>query len=238
MFNPSNIGLVVAFLVLGSTRVEPLDFWWAPLDARMIAGLRRHPHRRGADHAPPATSSPLAATFWVVLAASVGLLAASGHCMVARWAFAPVCGFDFWWVIVTSPEVLIFLFFMITDPKTLPPGASAASSSARAGGRRHAPHGATDERVRDQGRPARRPRDRVRLPPAPRAAGAGAHRSDDDARRFATRLVTGGRAAGQPVCPRGALSVGVVAVSVGRGGRGARPAASSTRRRRTCWGGC
>ncbi len=42
--------------------------------------------------------------------------------MIARWAFAPVCGFDYWRVIVTSPEVLIFLFFMITDPKTVPSG--------------------------------------------------------------------------------------------------------------------
>src|SRR6185295_6833425 len=30
VFNPSNVGLVAAFLILGSTRVEPLDFWWAP----------------------------------------------------------------------------------------------------------------------------------------------------------------------------------------------------------------
>ena len=36
LFNPSNIGLVVTFLVLGSTRVEPLDFWWAPLNGWMI----------------------------------------------------------------------------------------------------------------------------------------------------------------------------------------------------------
>ncbi len=63
-----------------------------------------------------------AATFWITLAAGIGVLAASGHCMIARWAFAPVCGFDFWRVIVTSPEVLIFLFFMITDPKTVPSG--------------------------------------------------------------------------------------------------------------------
>ena len=42
--------------------------------------------------------------------------------MTANWAFAPVCGFDFWRVVVTSPEVLIFLFFMITDPKTVPTG--------------------------------------------------------------------------------------------------------------------
>jgi hypothetical protein len=64
----------------------------------------------------------LAATFWVALTVGVGILAASGHCMTARWAFAPVCGVDFWRVIVTSPEVLIFLFFMITDPKTVPAG--------------------------------------------------------------------------------------------------------------------
>ncbi len=55
--------------------------------------------------------------------------------MTARWAFAPVCGFDFWRVIVTSPEVLIFLFFMITDPKTVPTGrvggCCSASSSPR-----------------------------------------------------------------------------------------------------------
>jgi hypothetical protein len=64
----------------------------------------------------------VAVTFWVSLAAGIGILAASGHCMTARWAFAPVCGFDFWRVIMISPEVLIFLFFMITDPKTVPAG--------------------------------------------------------------------------------------------------------------------
>jgi hypothetical protein len=64
----------------------------------------------------------LAAAFWLTLAAGLALLAASGHCMIANWAFAPVCGVDYWRVIVTSPEVLIFLFFMITDPKTVPTG--------------------------------------------------------------------------------------------------------------------
>ncbi len=64
----------------------------------------------------------LAATFWVALTIGVGIIAGSGHCMTANWAFAPVCGFDYWRVIVFSPEVLIFLFFMITDPKTVPAG--------------------------------------------------------------------------------------------------------------------
>ena len=121
VYNPSNIGLVLAFVVLGSTRVEPLDFWWAPLNAWMLAayvviiggGLLITRRLR---------LLALAATFWVALSVGVGILAGSGHCMTANWAFAPVCGFDFWRVIVTSPEVLIFLFFMITDPKTVPAG--------------------------------------------------------------------------------------------------------------------
>jgi hypothetical protein len=121
LFNPSNIGLVVAFLVLGSSRAEPLDFWWAPLNAWMIAAyvfitvggllITRRLHLLA-----------LAAAFWIALTIGVGLLAASGHCMTANWAFAPVCGVDFWRVIITSPEVLVFLFFMITDPKTIPAG--------------------------------------------------------------------------------------------------------------------
>jgi len=121
VFNPSNIGLVVTFVVLGTSRVEPLDFWWAPLSPAMIAayavilvgGLLITRRLR---------LLALAAAFWLTLSAGVGVLAASGHCMTATWAFSPVCGIDFWRVIVTSPEVLIFLFFMITDPKTVPAG--------------------------------------------------------------------------------------------------------------------
>ena len=37
----------------------------------------------------------------------------------------------FWWVLVTSPEVLVFLFFMITDPKTTPKGTRGAHRSTR-----------------------------------------------------------------------------------------------------------
>ena len=121
VFNPSNIGLVVAFVVLGSSRIEPLDFWWAPLNPGMIAAyavivgggllITRRLHLLA-----------LAAAYWLALAAGIGVLAASGHCMTANWAFAPVCGFDYWRTIVTSPEVMIFLFFMITDPKTVPAG--------------------------------------------------------------------------------------------------------------------
>ncbi len=121
VFNPSNIGLVITFVVLGSSRVEPLDFWWGPLDIWLVIA-----------YAVILTGGllitrrlkllALGATFWVTLAIGLALLAGTGQCMTANWAFAPVCGFDYWRVIVTSPEVLIFLFFMITDPKTAPSG--------------------------------------------------------------------------------------------------------------------
>jgi Na+-translocating ferredoxin:NAD+ oxidoreductase RnfD subunit len=121
VFNPSNIGLVVAFLVLGPTRLEPLDFWWAPLNPPMLLAyaaivgggllITRRLKLLG-----------LAGAFWLTLAAGLGVLAASGHCIVARWSFGPVCGADYLRVILTSPELMVFLFFMITDPKTVPAG--------------------------------------------------------------------------------------------------------------------
>ena len=124
VFNPSNVGLVVAFLVLGSDIVEPLDFWWAPLGFWMVVAyaliigggvlITRKLHL-----------FEMAVAFWIVFALGLGVLALSGHCMTASWSPTPVCDGRFWTVLVTSPEVLIFLFFMITDPKTVPAGRGA-----------------------------------------------------------------------------------------------------------------
>ena len=124
VFNPSNVGLVAAFLILGVDRVQPLDFWWGPLDGWLVLAyaiilvggtlITRRLHLL-----------PMAIAYWVTLAVGIGALSASGHCMTADWAFGPVCGVDFWRTILTSPEVLIFLIFMLTDPKTIPSGAVA-----------------------------------------------------------------------------------------------------------------
>jgi hypothetical protein len=119
LFNPSNVGLVAAFLLLGSSVIEPLDFWWAPFGPGLVAayllivvgGLLITSRLR---------LLSLASSFWISLAVGLGVLSASGHCITAAWAIGPVCGFDFWRVVMTSPELLIFLFFMITDPKTVP----------------------------------------------------------------------------------------------------------------------
>ena len=212
VFNPSNIGLVVAFVVLGSTRVEPLDFWWGPLNIPMLTAyaviivggllITRRLHLLA-----------LAATFWVALSVGVGILAGSGHCMTANWAFAPVCGFDFWRVIITSPEVLIFLFFMITDPKTTPAGQVGRVAFgllvAVASTLLMAPQ--TNEFGTKVGLlaglvvvcAARPILDRVL--PEPRSAA-------DDLGRFANRLATGG-SPGAGVL-RGVVRVGIVGVAV------------------------
>jgi hypothetical protein len=121
VFNPSNFGLVLCFLVLGSGRADPLDLWWGPMSAWMalalaiivVGGLVILTRLRLLE---------IAVFFWVAFAAGIAVLATSGHAMTARWHLGPVTGWEFWRVLVFSPEILVFLFFMITDPKTVPAG--------------------------------------------------------------------------------------------------------------------
>ena len=117
--NPSNLGLVICFLVLGTGTVNPLDFWWGPMSVSMaavyvilFAGAMVVTRRL--------RLLPMSLAFWATFAAALGVLSAGGHCISARWSVQPVCGADFWWIVVTSPEVLIFMLFMITDPMTSP----------------------------------------------------------------------------------------------------------------------
>jgi hypothetical protein len=64
----------------------------------------------------------IAVSFWLAFAAALGVLSATGHSMTARWHLGPIAGLDFWRTLAISPEILVFLFFMITDPKTIPGG--------------------------------------------------------------------------------------------------------------------
>ena len=124
IFNPSNIGLVICFLALGRNRAAPLDFWWGPMSAWLVLALvvivtggfailrRLHLLR-------------VALGFWASFTVGIGILALAGHTMTARWHLGPITGFHLWWVLITSPEVLVFFFFMITDPKTAPRSPSA-----------------------------------------------------------------------------------------------------------------
>jgi Na+-translocating ferredoxin:NAD+ oxidoreductase RnfD subunit len=119
VFNPSNFGLVLCFLLLGPELADPLEFWWGPMSfwlalalAIIVGGgfaiLRR------------LRLLSIAVTFWVTFAVSIAVLAASGHDMTARWHLGPVSDWHFWRILAFSPEILVFLFFMITDPKTIP----------------------------------------------------------------------------------------------------------------------
>jgi Na+-translocating ferredoxin:NAD+ oxidoreductase RnfD subunit len=121
LFNPSNLGLVITFLVLGSTRAEPLDFWWAPLNGWMLAAYAVI-FIGGSLITARLRLLATAITFWLTFGVGLALIGSSGHCITARWAFTPVCGGSFWRAIIVSPELMIFLFFMITDPKTVPKG--------------------------------------------------------------------------------------------------------------------
>jgi Na+-translocating ferredoxin:NAD+ oxidoreductase RnfD subunit len=119
VFNPSNFGLVLCFLVLGPERAEPLDFWWGPMSGWLALALAIIVIG-GLAILVRLNLLVIAAAFWVTFAAALAALMALGHAFTARWHLGPVTGHYFWWVLVTSPEVLVFLFFMITDPKTTP----------------------------------------------------------------------------------------------------------------------
>ncbi len=85
MFNPSNIGLVLCFLLLGSERSDPLALWWGPLSPALVLALvlivvggfliLRRLHLL-----------EIAIGFWLAFAAGIGVLAASGHTMTAALA--------------------------------------------------------------------------------------------------------------------------------------------------------
>jgi hypothetical protein len=121
VFNPSNFGLVLCFLVLGPALADPLDFWWGPMSAALalalviiVVGGFAILSRLGL--------LLMAVAFWLVFVAAVAVVAATGHAMTARWHLGPVDGLHFWAVLAFSPEILVFLFFMLTDPKTVPRG--------------------------------------------------------------------------------------------------------------------
>ncbi|HVA61506.1 MAG TPA: hypothetical protein VNG13_13360 [Mycobacteriales bacterium] len=130
VYNPSNLGLVACLLVVSSPDVFPQYLWWGPLNPPVITALAiillgvvwvlR-----------PVGMLPMTAAFLVPFGAMIGGLAATGHCFAAIWHTGPVCGLAYWHDITLSPELLIFVFYMMSDPKTAP--RSARSRLAYAG---------------------------------------------------------------------------------------------------------
>jgi hypothetical protein len=123
IFNPSNLGLVIAFVALGPKLTEPQDLWWIPPGpwlivtyAVLIVG--------GLLIAWELRLLGLELAFMAGFAAFTALALAMvpDHCMVASWHVAPMCGGELWQILVTSPELLVFGLFMIPDPRTIPDG--------------------------------------------------------------------------------------------------------------------
>ena len=126
IFNPSNLGLVLAFAVLGPKYTEPQDLWWIPVGPWLVLTytilvvggilIARELGLLG-----------LELGFMAGFAAFVALalVLVPDHCMVASWRATPICGADLWQVLVSSPEVLVFGLFMVPDPRTVPEGAAA-----------------------------------------------------------------------------------------------------------------
>jgi hypothetical protein len=121
VFNPSNLGLVLCFLLLGPGRVEPLDFWWGPMSPALVLALVIIVVGGVAILSRLALLG-LAVSFWIVFVCVVAVVAATGHAISARWHYGPVAGVHLWTILAFSPEILVFLFFMLTDPKTVPAG--------------------------------------------------------------------------------------------------------------------
>jgi hypothetical protein len=126
IFNPSNVALVLAFVVLGVQRTEPLDLFWIPMGLWMavtyvilVGG--------GLLIARELKMLGLVFGFMIAFAAflAVALWQVPDHCMVASWHVTPMCGWQLWQILVTSPEVLIFALFMIPDPRTVPDSQAA-----------------------------------------------------------------------------------------------------------------
>src|SRR5262252_318934 len=123
IFNPSNLGLVLAFVALGPQYTEPQDLFWIPMGTWMIVTY----------------AILIGGGLWIgwelkLLGLELGymagfaaftalaLLPVPDHCMVASWHATSMCGGELWKILVTSPEVLIFAFFMVPDPRTVPDG--------------------------------------------------------------------------------------------------------------------
>jgi hypothetical protein len=119
VFNPSNFGLVLCFVLFGPERADPLPFWWGPMSVWLALALVLIVGG-GLAILSRLRLVPIAAGFWLTFAAGVAILAGTGHEMTAAWHLGPIGGLELWWTLVTSPEILVFLFFMITDPRTIP----------------------------------------------------------------------------------------------------------------------
>lgn len=123
VFNPSNLGLVGVLLVVGSGHVFPQYLYWGPLGLPLVVTMGVLVG--GAVWVlRPLGMMPMTGAFLVPFAGAVAVLATGGQQYFALWAVEPVAGWYYWLTIVLSPETMIFVFFMMSDPRTVPRSAT------------------------------------------------------------------------------------------------------------------
>lgn len=116
IFNPSNFALVVIFVVLGENLADPQILWWGDLSVGLVMGFLVI---LGGSIAVTAKVKHLrtAIAFWLPYATFMTVLTMSGHAINTNWHVGPLQGWSLWTTLTLSPEVLVFVFFMISDPK-------------------------------------------------------------------------------------------------------------------------
>ena len=119
IFNPSNIGLAWGLLVIGPSYVFSEHLWWKPLGPAMLFSMAVI-FAGGWWVLRQVKMLPMAATFLATFFVLIGIFAVAGRSYWATWHEGPVGGSFYWLTIALSPELLIFVFFMISDPQTSP----------------------------------------------------------------------------------------------------------------------
>lgn len=119
LFNPSNIGIVWVLLVIGPNHVFAQYLWWGPSVVGVV--LSYAVILAGAVWVLRSVRMvPMALSYLVTFGVLIALLALSGRTFIAIWQEGPIGGLAYWLNIALSPEVLVFVFFMISDPQTAP----------------------------------------------------------------------------------------------------------------------
>lgn len=119
LFNPSNVGIVWALLVVGPNHVFAQYLWWGPSILGQV--LAYAVILLGALWVLRAVGMiPMALSFLLTFAVLIGLFALGGREFIAIWHEGPIGGMEYWVNVALSAEVLVFVFFMISDPQTAP----------------------------------------------------------------------------------------------------------------------
>ncbi len=119
VFNPSNVGLVLVLLVIGPAHVFPQYLYWGAIG--IPVGLALAVTVLGAAWILRTIRMlPMAASFLATFISLIAVFAVAGRSFIAIWHDGTITGASYWLHICTSPELFIFVFFMMSDPQTAP----------------------------------------------------------------------------------------------------------------------